>query len=356
MILDFIQFQKQRVAKKEIKSGTLRNHQKTIKSFCETTDILIPWKKITKGLPKGKRSSDDRAPTLEEVKLICNYPDRRILSIVSVMTSSGIRVGAWDYLKWGHITPIMDKNDGGKTILAAKLRVYVDEDDEYFTFISSSAYAELYEWINFRKGCGEEITNDSWAMKNLWNTEKNKRKNSNTFVRNGISNPKKLTSIGIKRLMERALWTQNLRIKSDPSSKRYSFPTDHGFRRFYKTRLEIGGMKPANIELLLGHEIGISSSYYKPTEEELLNDYLKNVEHILINSEDKTQKELKTLQEESKKFSDRYAFDMESKETMISSLKDRISIDDDAMSALSDRIFEISKELESIKSHLKQAN
>jgi hypothetical protein len=69
---------KKRVENKEITSGTLKNYQKTIKSFCETTDILIPWKKITKGLPRGKRYADDRSPTLDEIRKIIEYPDRRI--------------------------------------------------------------------------------------------------------------------------------------------------------------------------------------------------------------------------------------------------------------------------------------
>ena len=177
------------------------------------------------------------------------------------------------------------------------------------------------------------------VMRNLWNTEKVKRKSS-VILKNDVSNPQKLTSIGIKRLMERALWTQNLRIKDDPSSKRYAFPVDHGFRRFYKTRCEIGGMKPANIELLLGHFLGISSSYYKPTEEELLKDYLDHVEHLLINNEGKFRTELQSLQKENN-------------ELIISSLNERVAIDDDAMSLLSDRIIAITNELESIKNQLK---
>jgi hypothetical protein len=31
-------------------------------------DIEIAWKKITRGLPKTKRYTDDRAPTLEEIQ------------------------------------------------------------------------------------------------------------------------------------------------------------------------------------------------------------------------------------------------------------------------------------------------
>ncbi len=66
-ILQFLQFQKSRVENEEISPATLRNFVKTIKLFTEMTDIDIPWKKITRGLPKVKRYADDRAPTLTEI-------------------------------------------------------------------------------------------------------------------------------------------------------------------------------------------------------------------------------------------------------------------------------------------------
>lgn len=106
-ILRFIQSQKCRVDRKEITAGTSRNCVKVIKTFCEVTEVPIPWKKISRGLPKGKRYADDRAPTIEEIRKIIEYPDRRIKAIVYVMISSGIRVRAWDYLKWGNIVPLI---------------------------------------------------------------------------------------------------------------------------------------------------------------------------------------------------------------------------------------------------------
>ena len=96
-IIKFLQFQKERVEKEEITGATLRNFVKTIKLFCEMSDIPIQWKKITRGLPKSRKYADDRAPTLEEIQQICEYPDRRIKGIVYTMASSGIRLGAWDY-------------------------------------------------------------------------------------------------------------------------------------------------------------------------------------------------------------------------------------------------------------------
>jgi hypothetical protein len=60
-IIGFLQFQRERVERKEIVSATLQNFVKPLKLFCEMSDIPVPWKKITRGLPKVKRYADDRA-------------------------------------------------------------------------------------------------------------------------------------------------------------------------------------------------------------------------------------------------------------------------------------------------------
>jgi hypothetical protein len=56
------------------------------------------WKKISKGIPSGRKSANDRAPTLEELRKLSEYPDRRIRPIVCLMASSGIRLGSFDTL------------------------------------------------------------------------------------------------------------------------------------------------------------------------------------------------------------------------------------------------------------------
>jgi hypothetical protein len=54
-----------------------------------------------------------------------NYPDRRIKPIVYLISSLRIQLGAFDYLKWGDIEPIM-KNDNR---IAAKVRVYAQDEE-----------------------------------------------------------------------------------------------------------------------------------------------------------------------------------------------------------------------------------
>ena len=275
-VLRFLQIYKERVEKKEISGATLRNYVKSIKLFCEMNDILIPWKKITRGLPKGRKFADDRAPTIEEIHRLIEYPDRRIKAIVYTMASSGIRLGAWDYLRWDHIIPIKREN----TIVAAKIRVYAEDDEEYFSFITPEAYYELEKWICYRKNSGETITDKSWVMRNIWDTKRG-------YMKGLITAPKKLKSSGVKRLMEDALWTQGLRSKLESGKRRHEFQTDHGFRKWFKTRCELAGMKPINIEKMMNHSIGISNSYYRATENDLLEDYLKVVDFLTISKESK---------------------------------------------------------------------
>jgi hypothetical protein len=239
-IISFLQYQKERVEREEITAATLYNFVKALKLFCEMSDITISWKKITRGLPKVRRFADDRAPTIEEIRKMTEYPDRRMNAIVYTMASSGIRLGAWDYLRWKDIEPI--KKDG--IIVAAKVTVYAGDEEEYFTFITSEAFYELETWINYRKDTGEIIDKNSWVMRQLWNTKEG-------YYHGIVTEPVKLKSSGIKRLIERSLWTQGIRKKSDIKRKRYEFQTDHGFRKWLKTRCEIAGMRSINIEKLI---------------------------------------------------------------------------------------------------------
>jgi hypothetical protein len=284
-IIGFLQYQKERVEREEITAATLYNFVKALKLFCEMSEITISWKKITRGLPKVRRFADDRAPTIEEISKMSEYPDRRMKAIVYTMASSGIRLGAWDYLRWKDVEPI---KKGGITV-AAKITVYASDEEEYFTFITPEAFYELETWINYRKVTGEVIDKNTWVMRQLWNTKEG-------YYHGIVTEPVKLKSSGIKRLIERSLWSQGIRKKSDIKRKRYEFQTDHGFRKWFKTRCEIAGMRSINIEKLMGHSVGISDSYYRATETELLEDYLKAIDLLTINEESRLVKKVKVLE------------------------------------------------------------
>jgi integrase len=303
------------------------------------SDLLLPWKKITRGLPRGRKYADDRAPTIEEIRRIIEYPDRRIKAIVYTMTSSGIRLGAWDYLQWGHIKPVRVNNQ----IIAAKIIVYAGEEgDEYFSFITPEAYYELEKWMRYRKDCGEIIDEKSWVMRNIWNTKQG-------CNRGLVSDPRKLKSSGIKRLMEDSLWTQGLRKKLEPGKRRHEFQTDHGFRKWFQTRCEISGMKPINIQVLMGHSTGISDSYYRATASELVEDYLKAIDYLTISNERRLQMQVTELIEKTRNNDDTIKSALQEKEEEIQILRQRDSMNTDAISSLSDQLMKVMQEIEILK-------
>ncbi len=56
-------------------------------------------------------------------------------------------------------------------------------------------------------------------------------------------------------------------------------------------------MKPINIEKMLSHSIGISNSYYRPPDAELLEGYLKVSDLLMIDKQEQLQKELHHYQQ-----------------------------------------------------------
>lgn len=112
-------------------------------------DIIINWKKISKGVPPERHSADDSVPKTVEIQKLVQHPDRRIKIIVLTMISSGIMVGSWDYLQWKHVVPIKQ----GNVIIAAKIIIKNTKvkNRTYYSFLTPEAYYSLNDWMDFRK-------------------------------------------------------------------------------------------------------------------------------------------------------------------------------------------------------------
>jgi integrase len=317
MLMMFCNYQKKRAENGEISKSTIPNYFKATKLFCDMNDIVLNWKKISKGIPSSKKAANDRAPTLEEIQKLIEYPDRRIKAIIYVMVSSGIRIGAWDYLKWKHVKPYFEKDE----LIAAKLQVYAGETEEYYSFITPEAYRALSDWMRFRESYGEKITDESWLIRDMWQTT------NVTYGANfGLATvPRKLDSKGINKLLFRALWSQGIRTKLLEGQKRHEFKAAHGFRKYFKTHAE-QSMKSINIEILMGHSIGVSDSYYKPKENEVLADYLKAVDYLTLNSNNIVlKKQVQKLEEENKNSEYIITGKLHEKDEQIKSLTDQFS-------------------------------
>ncbi|MDW0249476.1 MAG: hypothetical protein QN702_07635 [Nitrososphaeraceae archaeon] len=286
LVLNYMYFHIQRAQKKEISRGTIRNFYKPIKLFCEMNNVVLNWKIISKGLPRGTQNANDRIPTIDEILGVLKYPDRRIKPVLYTMISSGIRIGAWEWLKWKNVIPIYDDK---KTVIVAKIIVYDGEPDQYFSFITPEAYWSLKEWMEFREKQGEKITKESYLMRDLWNTGKifiNSRESNLTKGTMGnISIPKKASGNAIRQIFTRAWKIQDIR-PPDNDIRRHEFKSTHCFRKYFETHA-MDKMKLLNVKILMGHDTGLQKSYYKPSEKDILEDYLKVIDLLTINEVNK---------------------------------------------------------------------
>ena len=80
--------------------------------------------------------------------------------------------------------------------------------------------------------------------------------------------------------------------------ERKSVPLAHGFRKFFTTQLVNSKVNPEIREMLLEHSIGLSSAYYKPTENEMLDEYMKAVDNLTINPENRLRRKVEKLEVE----------------------------------------------------------
>jgi hypothetical protein len=210
------------------------------------------------------------------------------------MCSSGIRLGAWDHLKWKHIIPI--ERDGN--VVTALIEVYADTDTQYPTLITKESFDALKGWMDFRKASGEKITGESWLMRHYWDTKEG-------FTHGVITKPVKLSKDGIKGLIDSALRRQGLRKNLTDGKKRHEFKLNHSFRKWRETQLIMAGLKQQDINILMGHaNSGMVDHYYRPwmngdqkIDNYLVNEFLKASDYLSIQQEYRIQSKMESLEE-----------------------------------------------------------
>ncbi len=96
-------------------------------------------------------------------------------------------------------------------------------------------------------------------------------------------------------------------------------------------------MKSINVEILMGHTIGVSDSYYRPSEKDILEDYLKSNDALTIlkNIDQIIAKEIRELREKD-----------ENREYVINS---KLQEKDDAYIAISDQVMKLMEEIQQLK-------
>jgi integrase len=208
----------------------------------------------------------DRGYTHEEIQKILEFSDQRLKTAFLVLASTGIRIGALQSIRIGDL----ERFTG-----LYKITVYRGDNEEYTTFCTPECASEIDSYLDYRKRRGETITQDSYILV---------RKFSKVTEIKG----KPFTGKSLNVILQNCIYNTDLRqINHDNPHKRNEVSILHGLRKFTMKQFVDSKLNPEIREMLLGHKIGLASCYYKPTEEEMYNEYLKAVNLLTINEENR---------------------------------------------------------------------
>jgi integrase len=196
-------------------------------------------------LPPDESTYCDRPYTSAEIAQVIISCDLRTKAIVLLLCSSGMRIGALPDLRIGDLTLIPTKIPNAEYNLY-KIQVYArSKKDRYYTFCTPECAAALNSYLDYRKRYGESLINKETSplIREQFNGE-------NPFT---INAPKFISVRGVEYMIMHALKISGIR-------KPKEVHLSHGFRKFFKSQAESSAMKSINIELLMGHNIGVSGA------------------------------------------------------------------------------------------------
>lgn len=251
--------------KQKLTHRSIHIHCYAIFHFLEMNDITtINKKKIKRFVPPDESTKDDRAYTHEEIADILLKCDERGKVVVLLMGSTGMRVGAIHTLQIKDLERIPEYN-------LYKISVYSNSPkDRYYTFCTPECAAAIDSYLQYRHLFGET------PIKPLAPLVREQFNIDDPFH---IQHPKPLKPDTTQYIMKQVL--------KRSGKKTSEVMQTHGFRKFAITQMIKAKVDYSAREYLVGHKHsrGLDVNYDRTTEEDRLQEYLKAVDLLTINSE-----------------------------------------------------------------------
>jgi integrase/recombinase XerD len=236
--------------------ANINNYVCATKSFYLLNDVNINVRKIGKFMPEHRLVKRDRSYTYDEIHKMLDVADLRGRALILILASSGCRLGAIPDLKL-------------RNLKDNRLTIYENDREEYYTFVSHECKHAIDSYLDYRSRCGERLKPESPLIRDEFNV-------------NLMSKPKAIKRNALYFILD---------IIAKKAGVRTSQVTlGHGFRKFFTTQVVNSKVNPETRELLLGHKIGLTGAYYRPSPDEIYAEYEKAIDNLTINQENRLNK------------------------------------------------------------------
>jgi integrase len=252
-------------------------------------DINIMTKKINKFKVENETcgKGNDRGYLNEEVQTMISTSPLRMKMIFLILSSTGIRIGALPILRLKHLKKI-------DSLSVYQFTIYANSPEQrYVTYCTPECASVIDSVLAYRGRFGEILNPDSFLLRqdfdinDLKQIKKDSKPVSLHTLRSNIRN----------YLIKAGLRVPNL--TEDYHNYRHEVPQNHGFTKFFETRLIESDVNPMAVLRLVGHRGGIDNkSYFRPKPDFILSEYQKAIDALTIDPANRLRKKVEKLEVE----------------------------------------------------------
>lgn len=272
--------------------SSVPNKIKPIKKLLDMSGVGLGWKRIYSTYPEENNTHKGRGYTIDEIKMLLEYADGLATEFfILASCSGGMRVGAWENLKWECVFPIYQEDskytikstDNGIIVCAAMI-LYKGTREEYVSLISREAWDKL------------ELYKREWAQ------IINREPDNSDFLLLEKFGTSQMTVSAIRKRMSKLVRKAGLRGALPEGQKRHEVPATHGFRRFWDKVMMDAARSSDKLsalvkkERLLGHDgiVKTDKNYYWTDILDLVPDYIAAMPDLTIDDSERLRVELET--------------------------------------------------------------
>lgn len=265
-------------------------------TFYQLNDVVINRNKVLRYLGEFKRVVKDQAYTTEQIQTALQNTDQRMRMILLLLASTGCRIGALPELTLGNLTRIPDYG-------LYRITFYEGTNNEYYTFCTREcAKTGIDSYLEYRKRSGENISfnqnTNRWEPEDTPLIRQQFDINDVLQVRHQI---KPMTLGGLRIAIYYHLNRCGLRevehLTEGNSSNRIrkNIPMLNGFRKRTISLFIEAGLNHEIRELIVDHNTQLDQHYFRPSEDQVLQEYMKAEPYLTISSELRMKQENQVL-------------------------------------------------------------
>lgn len=280
---DRIVAQIKEMAKAGASTSSIRLRLSAIRKFFveNRQENKVNWSWLKGRIPKGNGRVKDRDYTKDELVKMWEQSDIRKKAILSLLMT-GMRKGAIPDLRVGNLSKITEYRDKeGKQHTFEGYHIYrltVYEGDasaEYICFLTPAGAKAVDRYLEARTMAGEKITANSPLIRDVFDSV-------------NAREPKPVTTWALDMAFTRLSRAIGIRPKKKEGKRqdRHELMLFHAFRKYVNHSYVNAGVGNIHKELLIGHNPpGLEGSYLRPTEMELLAEFVKAIPALSLSQE-----------------------------------------------------------------------